>query len=215
VEHDKERYEEDQDSFDWRSLGALAMKYIDVAPTIHTMNGPLMGDDNQMTLQTTVKQTMKKDTQEEECPSSTANSMKNQIAQPLTGNDIEQQENETSRNVEAIYQCLSMYPNGIDFFKFVIHPDSFSQTVENIFYTSFLIRDGKVSLEIDATKRAPRLAIANHSSTEQSVESLHNRFHQRHQLIVDLEIDDWNLLCDKYDLHGQLPIIPDRSPVPI
>lgn len=38
---------------------------------------------------------------------------------------------------------------GIAFFKFVINPFSFGQTVENMFYVSFLIREGKVGISVD------------------------------------------------------------------
>jgi hypothetical protein len=38
---------------------------------------------------------------------------------------------------------------GIALFKFVINPYSFGQTIENIFYTSFLIRDGKLGVTTD------------------------------------------------------------------
>lgn len=38
---------------------------------------------------------------------------------------------------------------GIDYFKFVINPKSFGQTIENMFYVSFLIRDNKLKLEFD------------------------------------------------------------------
>jgi hypothetical protein len=37
----------------------------------------------------------------------------------------------------------------INIFKFVVNPNDFAQSVENIFYLSFLIRDGKVAFETE------------------------------------------------------------------
>jgi non-structural maintenance of chromosomes element 4 len=37
----------------------------------------------------------------------------------------------------------------INLFKFIVNPSDFGQSVENLFYLSFLIRDGKCALQID------------------------------------------------------------------
>jgi hypothetical protein len=45
----------------------------------------------------------------------------------------------------------------VDFYYFVINPQSFGQTVENIFYVSFLIREGKFKIEV-ASNGLPHLS---------------------------------------------------------
>lgn len=36
----------------------------------------------------------------------------------------------------------------INLFEFIVNPASFPQSVENLFYLSFLIRDGRVTMDI-------------------------------------------------------------------
>lgn len=56
---------------------------------------------------------------------------------------------------EEQYRLLDQYGlsgdsrGGIALFKFVINPHSFGQTIENLFYVSFLIRDGNVGISTD------------------------------------------------------------------
>jgi hypothetical protein len=40
---------------------------------------------------------------------------------------------------------------GLDLLRFVVNPHSFGQTVENMFYVSFLIREGRIKLDFDRT----------------------------------------------------------------
>lgn len=58
---------------------------------------------------------------------------------------------------EEGFELLAKYnicdDEGLDLIKFALHPTSFGQTVENLFYISFLIKDNHVGLKIDSKGR--------------------------------------------------------------
>ncbi len=84
--------------------------------------------------------------------------------QELKEEDISRSPNETTKNVAIVstpfpkqihpdrppqlQKLLNDNPEPINLFKFIINPNDFAQSVENIFYLSFLIRDGHVAFEI-------------------------------------------------------------------
>jgi len=82
----------------------------------------------------------------------------------LKEEDISRSQNETTKNVFTVsrrsyilYSILTVENfklktlldeiGTVNLFKFVVNPEDFAQSVENIFYLSFLIRDGKVAFE--------------------------------------------------------------------
>ncbi|RFU80869.1 nuclear qri2 nse4 [Trichoderma arundinaceum] len=52
-------------------------------------------------------------------------------------------------NTRIMHQHGLRSTGGIDLMRFVVNPKSFGQTIENLFYVSFLIRDGRVEIEFD------------------------------------------------------------------
>ncbi|KAK3191101.1 hypothetical protein K4F52_002685 [Lecanicillium sp. MT-2017a] len=76
---------------------------------------------------------------------------------------------------------------GIDFIKFVVNPNSFGQTVENIFYVSFLIRDGRVEVDYDESDLPTLAPVAREiPSEEESRQAL-----SKHQAILSIDMQTW------------------------
>ncbi|KAM6915842.1 non-structural maintenance of chromosomes element 4 homolog A [Xenentodon cancila] len=76
----------------------------------------------------------------------------------------------TEREVERILGYLKRYyqldpTSPISYYEFVIDPNSFSRTVENIFHTSFLIRDGLARMSLDSNK-LPCIALVEEGEME-------------------------------------------------
>ncbi|KAL1605167.1 hypothetical protein SLS60_004710 [Paraconiothyrium brasiliense] len=93
----------------------------------------------------------------------------------------------------------------VSLFDFAINPYSFGQTVENLFYISFLIREGAAKVETDAyglpllSPEAPRTVA---EQREQTVE--------KRQAIFSIDYATWQTLIEAFDIKE--PLIPNRAP---
>lgn len=78
--------------------------------------------------------------------------MTSSTARQINARDVAaDEEQNTSQMVRSVYQTFTQKKGeqAINFFEFFINPASFSQSVENLFFTSFLIRDGRLKLYKD------------------------------------------------------------------
>ncbi|NXJ86999.1 EID3 inhibitor, partial [Trogon melanurus] len=100
----------------------------------------------------------------------------------------------TEKEVERILALLQTHftndrqyaETPISFFEFVIDPNSFARTVENIFHVSFLIRDGLARLKLDENA----LPIIEPTKDEERRKDDHGAG-ARNQLVISLSHQEW------------------------
>ncbi|KAG8760432.1 nuclear protein [Serendipita sp. 396] len=118
---------------EWEKIGLRAYLCSRKAPSMDFMVGPLSLEVKER--KKTTRARLEKDKRDEIKP------------QELRDDEIQRSENETTKMVRLVAQKLSeIDENGVNFFEFVINPQSFAQSIENIFYVSFLVRDGKAAV---------------------------------------------------------------------
>ncbi|KAF9650575.1 hypothetical protein BDM02DRAFT_3111832 [Thelephora ganbajun] len=112
--------------------------------------------------------------------------------QEITEEDIQRSENETTKNVTNIQRILDA--NGaVNLFKFIINPNDFAQSVENLFYLSFLIRDGSCSLEVE--KGEPVIF-----SVEKPTQQEYDDGLTRRQFVFEFDQETWKRAIEVYSI---------------
>lgn len=92
---------------------------------------------------------------------------------------------------------------GVPLFNFCVNPKSFGQTVENFFYVSFLIKEGKVGLDFDSDELPTLSMVESQRTVEQRQET------QRNQAVFSLDFDVWEELIESFDIVKS--VIPHRD----
>ncbi|KAI8998307.1 Nse4 C-terminal-domain-containing protein [Gaertneriomyces semiglobifer] len=187
--------EDDEETMlDWYTLGPLATRLLKRAPTIGFMLGPLALEHRPRPSTRRVARLIK---------DSTA------LQHPalLTHSDLASRP-ETSSLVQTIYTALLTYTTThpstpLPLFKFFINPNSFSQSVENMFYTSFLIRDGRAQVVVEEDGE---LVIEPAAAVQDGDETAGRR-----QCLMDLDMEVWKRLVEVYRIEES--VIPMRQKV--
>ncbi|WQF83283.1 Putative nse4/EID Nse3/MAGE-binding protein [Colletotrichum destructivum] len=100
---------------------------------------------------------------------------------------------------------------GVDLLRFVVNPKSFGQTVENMFYVSFLIRDGKVKIEFDSDEYPSLSPFQNDDVDEDGTArgSAAKRETAKQQAIFSMDMQTWQDIIDTFDIEE--PMITHRK----
>lgn len=142
------------------------------------------------------------------------------------GQGMVSQEFDDDSPEEEIRAALVRYgladDGGVPFFNFVVNPKSFGQTVENLFYVSFLIRDGAAGLGSDYSmlptlRKFPSFLLFGGNGSEtipdaaeaRKPQEIQEEGIQKHQAVFHLDFETWEDLIETFELDDC--IIPHRQ----
>ena len=115
--------------------------------------------------------------------------------------DLSSNQEATEKEVERILGLLQTYfrkypDTPVSYFEFVIDPNSFSRTVENIFYVSFIVRDGFARIRLDQD----RLPILEPININHVGEGNDSSSHGRKQGVISLSLQDWKNIVATFEI---------------
>ncbi|KAG6829849.1 hypothetical protein H0H92_003292 [Tricholoma furcatifolium] len=121
--------------------------------------------------------------------------------QEVGEDDIIRSKNETTRRY-----LLDLLPDApLNIFKFIINPNDFGQSVENMFYLSFLIREGRVALEF--INGEPMIGRCEQPSDEEHLDGLL----PKKQMVFEFDMATWKRAIEVFTITESK--IPQRPPI--
>ncbi|KAI6778109.1 uncharacterized protein J7T54_001529 [Emericellopsis cladophorae] len=129
----------------------------------------------------------------------TVQQAKQEILQELITDDISEDEAERLMHEQGLRNT-----GGVDLMRFVTNPRSFGQTVENMFYVSFLIRDGRAQIEYDK-HGIPALSIV---WKDEEAEPRSRSNAAKHQAILSMDMATWQEIVQTLEIEE--PMIEHR-----
>ncbi|KAH9978578.1 Nse4 C-terminal-domain-containing protein [Lactifluus volemus] len=183
--------DDDDQPLDWEKIGRKALAKSRRVPLMDFMFGPLAVEQKKRVVGKRAR--LEKNQADERRP------------QELREEDIARSENETTKHVIDIQNLLVEQNGPVNLFRFVINPNDFAQSVENLFYLSFLIRDGECALEIEDDGE-PVIFICEQPQLSDYQEGL-----KKQQLVFEFDIQTWEEAIKIFNITE--PIIPQRPKV--
>jgi len=119
--------------------------------------------------------------------------------------EAEASDNQTEQLVQHVFKCLvSAWKQGgkepVNFFRFVIDPESFGATIENLFHVSFLVKEGKVNVIVDEGIGLPVIVPVRQGAAGGGGGSTEER---KNQVVMNMCMEDWEKLKEKLDVRMQ------------
>ncbi|KAI0297137.1 Nse4 C-terminal-domain-containing protein [Russula brevipes] len=183
--------DDDDEPLDWQRIGRKALAKSRRVPVMDFMLGPLAVEQKKRVVGKRAR--FEKNKADERRP------------QELREEDIARSENETTKHVIDIRTLLVEQNGPVNLFRFIINPNDFAQSVENLFYLSFLIRDGECALEIEENGE-PVIFICEQPQLTDYQEGL-----KKQQLVFEFDVKTWEEAIKEFNITEA--IIPQRPKV--
>lgn len=173
----------DQSEEDWSAFGKTVSVMFKRSPAFHFMRGTFI-TDNPPSQKTRTQRTKDNDT----------NNVRKEAPETVTG--IQNREQEvTTEEVEMVLQLLRRYyqkvKGPICFMEFVVDPNSYTQTILNIFHLSFLIKDGYVNSYLDEFGLPVIVPVDENGSTSKR---------SRNEAVLSMDKQDWENIVREFDI---------------
>lgn len=164
----------DPSAFDWAALGFAVSRYFRPAPVTHHMLGPLDAVPRQ-----------KKAAQRQKRKAQVGEAVRPE-EQEDTGHEEKQ---ETDLNMEEMWKVLAAEDGRAYLLELVLNHRSFSQTVENLFTLSFLVKDARVEL-LDG-ERGVVVQVKHREHRSKDDPKAPAQAAERVQFIISLDMSQW------------------------
>lgn len=188
--------EDERVELDWREVGLKTLHIHARPPTTDFMLGPLATTRKKRTVTRTQRARLVIRDEDKVRPTQ------------LTVEDIKEQENKVAYYVQKTHESLGEYLLEIeqdccDYFQFVINPHDYGQTIENIFYVAFLVKENRVTIKNDENGR-----LTLWYNDEDDVEKAAGG--DRKQFITSMSMPKWRKLIKMFNITKSA--IPHRPP---
>lgn len=174
--------------YNWLKLGVLYQAISNKPILVDTLNGPL--------------ETEKKAPVTRKRHANDINRGALTTALTVDTQDIIKDDQTTYDIVKTVYSDFTSDPDNevgktMNFFKFFINPNSFLQSIENLFYVSFLIKEGRLHLLKDETG-IPIVRLVTEEERLSRSDDDGNGDYVHH--IASMDYDTWTKLIEKYNI---------------
>lgn len=191
--------------FNWFKMGAIFKNYNQSITVTDHLLGPFSLERKKRSINNNNRRSLNSEQDQ------SLNAASRQRAENVTKDDLVNNQDLTTP--EQVIKCYKLllnkvgYNSKISLFKFILNPNSFAKSVENLFYTSFLIKDGRLVLEPgdnDDNQGFPVLRIKpdlkDLTDEEREIERQKRLDAQQNHIIFQLDMETWQKLIQKFNI---------------